>query len=94
MTEILTHDQIVEYAYYLVSRLLDINWSPNAKLKLLEAAKPYFEQIARAESEACRRSNDETLTDFERSAAGRNEGILNIAAGLLNKAAKSIADPV
>ena len=54
MTEILTHDQIVEYAYFLGVGLLDINWSPNGKLKLLEAARPYFEQIARAESEAYR----------------------------------------
>lgn len=83
MTEIKTHDQIVAGAYYLVARMLDATWSPKAKRELLEATAPYFEQFAQSEREAYRRSNDETLTHYERMVAGRDEEIINIAGGIV-----------
>jgi hypothetical protein len=83
MTEILTHDQIVSRAYYLVTSMLGVIWQPKAKRELLEATAPYLEQIMEAEGSAYRRSSDETLTDFERIVASRDEGILHIAGSLL-----------
>ena len=82
MTEILTHDAAVRHAYYLVTTMFDCTSPPEAKRQLLKSVTPYFDQLARAEAEAYRRSEDETLTDFERMVAERDSGIINHAAGM------------
>ena len=58
----LTYEKAVGTAYYLVEHILDPTWSPQAKRDFLIKAAPYWEQLGRAEKEAYRRSNDETLT--------------------------------
>ena len=80
MIKTLTHDKILDRAYYVVESMLDATWLPPDKLKLLERIAPYGEQIAAARSDAFLRSRDETLTDFERRAARRDMGILKTVA--------------
>jgi hypothetical protein len=84
MIKTLTHDEIVDRAYYVVESMLDATWLLTDKLKLLEQIAPYVEQTASARSDAFLRSRDETLTDFERRVARRDMGILKTVAHLLD----------
>ena len=83
MTKVLSHDQCVGTAYTIVEAMLDANWLPSAKIEMLQKAAPHYEQISKAETDSYHRSRDETLTACERAIAQRDEGILNIATGLL-----------
>ena len=84
MTKVLTHDQCVGTAYTIVEAMLDVNWLPSTKLEMLRKAAPYCEQISQAETTSYHRSRDETLPACEREVAQRDEGILNIATGLVS----------
>ena len=84
MTKILRHDEIVTRAYFVVERMFDVTWRPEDKLMLLKQTAPYVEEITKAKAGSFLRSRDETLTDFERTVAGRDMGILRAVANLVD----------
>ena len=84
MTKILRRDEIVTRAYFVVERMFDATWRPEDKLMLLKQTAPYVEGIAKAEAGSFLRSRDQTLTDFERTLAGRDMGILRAVANLVD----------
>jgi hypothetical protein len=79
----LTYEKTVATAHYQVARILDETWTPNSKRKLLMEGAPYFNQIADAEHEAYRCSDDSSLTNYDQIVADRDMSILNFAGRFL-----------